>query len=149
MFDRAAQERCWEEKYTTMELMLTQDAQQAEKERDDMLVEFSRDGELLTQSQEERKRLESSIRELALEYNELQSNNTRLEDKCAWGAELEQVLGATKATSILICGCLMLYRHQIYLKCHQSMLLHSRHTLLLRTFALSEYVISSSNHYDS
>ena len=88
---RAQQERNWQEKYISMELILTLDAQQAERERDALKIALLQKDSHFTEADKVRISLESKLNELQSKYDDLLSVNICLEDKCVWGLELEQV----------------------------------------------------------
>jgi predicted transcriptional regulator len=81
----------WQEKYTTMELLLTLDAQQAEKERDCLGARLALSQEALERTTTELNTLKSETDNLTHMNKEQEMKITQLEDKCAWGRELEQV----------------------------------------------------------
>jgi hypothetical protein len=81
----------WQEKYTTMELLLTLDAQQAEKERDCLVARLALSQEALERTTVDLNILRSQTNNLTQINREQEVKITQLEDKCAWGRELEQV----------------------------------------------------------
>lgn len=88
---RSAQEMRWQEKYTTMELLLTLDAQQAEKERDCLITKLALSQEALDGRTSDLHLIRCQTNNLSQKNKEQEIKITQLEDKCAWGRELEQV----------------------------------------------------------
>lgn len=87
----AAQEMAWQEKYTTMELLLTLDAQQAEKERDGLVARLNFVNKALDNASSELHSIKNQTQNMAQKNKEQEIRIAQLEDKCAWGRELEQV----------------------------------------------------------
>jgi hypothetical protein len=74
-----------------MELILTLDAQQAEKERDELLVKNAEKDRKFIEFKIDILGLENIVSDLELKNASLEQTNLDLEDKCVWGLELEQV----------------------------------------------------------
>ena len=84
-------EKYWEEKYDSMEMTLTLDAQQADAERDKLKVVNKQKENQCREAEIERNRYKQQLLELEAKFHELEKKNLALEDKCVWGYELEQV----------------------------------------------------------
>lgn len=74
-----------------MDLLLTLDAQQAEKERDCLIARLALSEEALDKATTDLHLLRNQTSVMAKEHKEHEIKITQLEDKCAWGRELEQV----------------------------------------------------------
>ena len=92
---RSNLEKYWEDKYGSMEMTLTLDAQQADAERDQLKVVNKQRENQCREVEIERNRYKQQLLELQAKCRELQENNLALEDKCVWGLELEQVRSYT------------------------------------------------------
>ena len=87
---RSEQERKWQEKFNTMEYILTMDAQQAEKERDELDVALQDRILRLSQAEINKQQAERKLVDLVQRSELLEQVNRDLEEKCVWGSELEQ-----------------------------------------------------------
>ena len=87
---RSEQERKWQEKFNTMEYILTMDAQQAEKERDELDVALQDRILRLSQAEMSKQQAERKLIDLVQRSELLEKVNRDLEEKCVWGSELEQ-----------------------------------------------------------
>ena len=86
----AEQERGWNEKFNSMEYILTMDAKQAEKERDDLDKALQSCMQRLAQAELTAQQTVRAMHDNAKRVETLEVTNEDLQQKCVWGLELEE-----------------------------------------------------------
>ena len=90
----AEQERGWTEKFNAMELVLTMDARQAEKERDDLDAALQAVSQRVHAGEQGQQAAERKAADAVQRCALLERSTKDLEEKCVWGIELEQAYEA-------------------------------------------------------
>ena len=90
----AEQERGWTEKFHAMEAVLTMDARQAEKERDDLDAALQAVSKRLHAGDQGQQHAERKVADLVKRCAALEHSAKDLEEKCVWGIELEHAYEA-------------------------------------------------------